>query len=187
MLKYAIYVRNVTNLSDARYCAGMGVEKIGFFLDSTMGNHLEKNQFEGIRGWISGIEIVEEYFNFPTEKIDSEWVSVIWQNTDLKTNHLLDKTIFSIDLDTKYTKMPSKGAFILIVGKQSIDSYAETIQNFCNDYKVYIGFGFNSKNIDFIYEKFKPYGFSMIGGDEIAPGLKIFDEIAEILEVIEID
>ncbi len=28
-----VYIRDVDNLSDARYCAGMGVDMIGFRLD----------------------------------------------------------------------------------------------------------------------------------------------------------
>ena len=33
MLKTLIKVSNINNLSDARYCAGMGVEMLGFSMD----------------------------------------------------------------------------------------------------------------------------------------------------------
>jgi phosphoribosylanthranilate isomerase len=55
MLKTTIKVSNLNNLSDARYCAGMGVEMLGFSMDE-----LDFDKFREMRGWLAGVQIVGE-------------------------------------------------------------------------------------------------------------------------------
>ena len=47
---------NITNLSDARYCAGMGVDWIGFPL-----SQVNPTVFSEITGWLSGPQWVVEF------------------------------------------------------------------------------------------------------------------------------
>ncbi|MFM1835376.1 MAG: hypothetical protein RJA04_63, partial [Bacteroidota bacterium] len=49
MLKTLVKVSAITNLSDARYCAGMGVDLLGFPLGK-----ISIDQFTEIRNWLAG-------------------------------------------------------------------------------------------------------------------------------------
>jgi hypothetical protein len=65
MLKTKVKVSSIENLSDARYCAGMGVEWLGFPLAMP----LEK--FAEIRNWLAGVQIVGEASGLKPEEISS--------------------------------------------------------------------------------------------------------------------
>ncbi len=58
MLRTTVLVRRVTNLSDARYCAGMGVEMLAFPL--TGPEALSPETVRELSGWVSGIQLVGE-------------------------------------------------------------------------------------------------------------------------------
>ncbi len=55
----------VTNLSDARYAAGMWADFIGFCFDPSSPDYIEPNKAKEIAGWINGPLIVGEFSNQP--------------------------------------------------------------------------------------------------------------------------
>ena len=67
MLKTQVKVSSITNLSDARYCAGMGVDLLGFAIQEIS---LEK--FTEIRNWLAGVEIVGEFSTHDAEEIKAK-------------------------------------------------------------------------------------------------------------------
>src|SRR3954471_4938768 len=61
-LKTLVKVGSITNLSDARYCAGMGVDMLGFGVVEDHDNHIDISLFQQIRGWVSGPQVVAEMY-----------------------------------------------------------------------------------------------------------------------------
>jgi len=61
-LKTTIKVSHISNLSDARYCAGMGVEMLGFRVIPGKQDFMTPELFQDIRGWISGPRIIAELY-----------------------------------------------------------------------------------------------------------------------------
>lgn len=61
-LKTIVKVSHVSNLSDARYCAGMGVEMLGFRVIPGADRYISPEVYQEIRGWISGPDIVAELY-----------------------------------------------------------------------------------------------------------------------------
>jgi phosphoribosylanthranilate isomerase len=61
-LKTIVKVSHISNLSDARYCAGMGVELLGFQVTPGSENFMSVQVFQDIRGWISGPRIIAEVY-----------------------------------------------------------------------------------------------------------------------------
>jgi phosphoribosylanthranilate isomerase len=49
-----LYVHRITNLSDARYCAGMGVDMLGFVVDPSDQDYVTPKLYQDMVGWISG-------------------------------------------------------------------------------------------------------------------------------------
>src|SRR5262245_4914546 len=64
-LKTIVKVGNITNLSDARYCSGMGVEMLGFQAIESRPNHITPKLFQEIRRWIPGPKVVAEVYGLP--------------------------------------------------------------------------------------------------------------------------
>lgn len=60
-LKVLVKLNNVTNLTDARYAAGMGVEIIGFPIHLEGENSFGPRQFEEIVGWLAGVKTCGEF------------------------------------------------------------------------------------------------------------------------------
>ena len=58
MLRTTILIRRVTNLSDARYCAGMGVELLAFPLSGP--EALTPEAIRELAGWTAGVTLVGE-------------------------------------------------------------------------------------------------------------------------------
>ncbi|MEY3451559.1 MAG: hypothetical protein RL711_1385, partial [Bacteroidota bacterium] len=69
-LKTLVKVGNISNLTDARYSAGMGVDMIGFSLDEDDPAYLTIDEINAITGWISGVKLVGETKEFNIEKIN---------------------------------------------------------------------------------------------------------------------
>ncbi|HEY0656099.1 MAG TPA: hypothetical protein VGD65_23350, partial [Chryseosolibacter sp.] len=61
-LKTLVKVGNISNLSDARYCSGMGVEMLGFRVIEGQQNFVSPKLFQEIRGWVTGPKIVAEIY-----------------------------------------------------------------------------------------------------------------------------
>lgn len=58
MLCCQVYVAPCTNLSEARYCAGMGVQYIGIVIDEAQPNYLSPENFLEIKGWLVGVSFI---------------------------------------------------------------------------------------------------------------------------------
>jgi len=61
-LKAYVKVGTLSNLGDVRYCAGMGVDMIGFQVIPGQPDYLEPERFQEIRGWVSGPLFVAEIY-----------------------------------------------------------------------------------------------------------------------------
>ena len=61
-LKTVVKVGNISNLSDARYCSGMGVDMLGFQVLDGHPQYMPAGLFQEIRGWIAGPKIVAEIY-----------------------------------------------------------------------------------------------------------------------------
>ncbi len=61
-LKVTIKVSRITNLSDARYCAGMGAHLLGFTVVPGREGYVAPDHFQQMRGWFSGPKVVAEVY-----------------------------------------------------------------------------------------------------------------------------
>lgn len=57
----SVLVRGINNLSDARYCAGMGADGLIFTLDPVLPNAVDVATVQELAGWVAGVEIIGEF------------------------------------------------------------------------------------------------------------------------------
>ena len=69
-LQTIVKVSTVNNLTDARYCAGMGVDLLGFSMDGSSPDYVDPVRFAEIRSWVSGVQIVGETSSDDPEQIE---------------------------------------------------------------------------------------------------------------------
>lgn len=201
-LKTFVKVGNISNLSDARYCAGMGVDLLGFCLDPTSNAHLTAESYKEIVGWISGPQLVGEFDTHDAgfilnaqEELKFDFIQV----DDLPLANSLshdNKVILKISLHlladgTSLTGLLSDVddniEFLLLESDTPVDSKLQgEIEKICKAYAVLKGFDLEPASVlADISMEYK--GIAMKGSEELKAGFKDYDELADILEVLELD
>lgn len=205
-LKTFVKISGVNNLSDARYCAGMQVNLMGFSLEEGDKNFVSPEKFKEISGWLSGVEYVAEFTHAHPESILNrikEYPEItileIIEEIHLK---MLVNTNFSIilkqnvedvqDLEQLINKSASYHDFnvTLLLQSDTLDMNEEIhkkVTELASKCQVLLGFGFQADTVLDLVESIGAKGISINGGDEIKPGLKDFDEMADILESLELE
>lgn len=204
-LKTFVKISGVNNLSDARYCAGMGVDMIGFTIDPGNEKYVSPENYREITEWLSGVKFVGECYESSAavvEKLHNDYHPDYLQITNptdiaplklLGTPLLLRISTGTIkDKDTLaqfFEKFYSDVVYFLVENDE--DNYEEQILDWVLDlskkYPILLGFGINENNIMELINTSSIEGITLRGGEEIKPGYKDFDELADILEALEID
>jgi phosphoribosylanthranilate isomerase len=192
-LKTFVKVSGINNLSDARYCAGMEVNELGFEIEEGNPNYVDPQVFKEIKGWLSGVQFVGEITsentaidaliaNYEVDLIQIENLEQIGEalSTSLKVcfasnNKALAQEAWDIS--------EHQLAYILFDGT---DYSIEEVEELAKVVPIVLASGFDDQTVN---ERIKSSikGISIRGGNEIRPGYKDFDELADILEALEID
>ncbi len=201
-LKLKVKVSEVNNLSDARYCAGMGVDMIGFHLDTNHPRFIELSSVREIVNWVHGINVVGEFsvinvdnINYLAEELNLDYVQLPSAVMAEELARLNRPAIVRIDLrsgqeETVDQLLETLGAFVsffLLESDEmdSIEALEINLKRWASQYPVILGIGIEKERLSFIEDYINPAAIALKGGDEIKPGLKNFDELAEILEELE--
>lgn len=220
-LQTKVKVSGINNLTDARYCAGMGVDMLGFCIDETAKEFIGFKKIEEIIQWISGVQFVGEIFggqskfseqilsyNFDflevnelqlpqiTEKI-TENIAASKQPTLL---HLPLPDVANVaDLRAKITNLQlsqTKISCFLLHSTQHIDLLNSQNKNLqtelaflCKQFPIFLGEGFDisADNVLDLLQVIRPAGIVLQGGHEIKAGLKDLDNLADVLEKLEVN
>lgn len=189
-LKSLVKVGGVNNLSDARYCAGMGVDIIGFIFQDEGRKTITVEEYTAITQWLSGPQFVGEFHKASDETIlelhqqlnfDYVQTSDLAQLTRLKAQGIA--VIYDM---VSLTQLDGLALDYLVINDQLAISDDE-IKALCANYPVLLGKNLERNHLDELIADFKPAGVHLLGSDEIRPGYKDFDEMSEILESLEID
>jgi phosphoribosylanthranilate isomerase len=205
-LKTFVKISSVNNLSDARYCSGMQVNLMGFNLEESNKNYTSPEKFKEITSWLSGLEFVAEFELSHPERIltvikDYPEIQYLQIGEEIHLKMLVNTGFGLIlkkqignaeDLDEINKKAPfykNYGVTLLLVAEnQVIDGQMkEKIKILAEACQVLLGFGLSADTVVELVEETGVKGIEMEGGEEIKPGLKDFDELAEILEALEIE
>ncbi|HEY8401371.1 MAG TPA: hypothetical protein VIK89_08925 [Cytophagaceae bacterium] len=196
-LKTLVKVGEVNNLSDARYCAGMGVEMIGFPLSSQSPHAVSIEKAVEISNWLAGVQLVGEFDNTPVAEINEIAKKLNLNYVQLTENYQdsLDQIEAPVILKLTYSDTPglisffnkyhNQVAYFLVESNNSLESCHQELVSLCEKYPVIIGFDINKGTLPLILDNVKPSGINLKGGNELKPGLKDFEELAEILEELE--
>jgi len=197
MLKTKVKVGNVTNLSDARYCAGMGVDMLGFSVGLAH-DIIDPKKYKEITEWVSGPDFVIEWGG---AEIPGDFAYIIQPyNASF------------LEIDAQHLKNIDEIGFRLIVTVQAKDwhSLREMILSYKNrisyvlltsadggpldhmliaeighEFPLLLGYGISENNLDVI-SGLPIAGISLEGTEESSPGLKDYSHLSAILERLEV-
>jgi phosphoribosylanthranilate isomerase len=205
-LRSFVKVSAVTNLSDARYCAGMYVNMLGFDMEENSNNYTSPQKFSEITGWLSGVDFVAEFESSHPEKI----LTLLNEYQGIKFIEIKEETYLRMLVNSSFgiilkknlsseedlDDLMGKAAFfkdfgvVLHLVSESLemnDSLIEKLKFLAESVEILVGFGIEPRTVINLLQETGVKGISLDGGEEIKPGLKDFDQLAEILEVLEIE
>lgn len=204
-LKTTVKVGSINNLSDARYCAGIGVDILGFCFESSHEKLVDPTTFLAMSEWLSGVQYMAEFPTYNFQQIEEnlalyEKVQHIQVSTPQELNLLqARKETISFSLDASEYKSLGEVADELKALHQDVtyfvlenphDSDCLTLEDalhLAEQFPVLLGFGITPENCLSLVDNSAIAGIALKGSEEIKPGYKDFDDLAEILEVLEID
>lgn len=206
-LKTLVKISSVNNLSDARYCAGMAVDFMGFDLNPTSESYVNYQNFVELTGWISGVELVGEFNSANTIEQIKEAIKTYELNAIqiCKPDHVKELTGIVKHIFLKYNVdkigkaeevavqmegLRNEVSYFLFESEKDIQ-YKPHIKNevlkLAEGYPVIMGFNLHVDSINELLSSARLKGIALKGGEEIRPGYKDFDELADILEAIELE
>lgn len=201
-LKTFVKINSISNLTEARYGAGMYVNLLGFNLNDPSGKIIGPELFKEITGWVSGVEFVGEFTHNSEPnllEILKDYPAISWIEYDRieELKSLVGKgysLIFKIPieetlhLEPEVTKILNEEGIILHLTSKtdqiSKDQLA-AVKKLAANCHVILGSGISSDNVLDLVENCGIFGISLSGGEETKPGLKDLDQLADILEKLE--
>lgn len=191
-LKLSVKIGDVSNLSDARYAAGMGVDYIGFNINSNSNNFVEASTFKEITNWVSGVGIIGEIGDQQPDNKE-EYPTYLQETTN--ASNLVGDSVFRIDatqlpIDSIQKLLPQQDQVIFNIielTSQQLKKEVPALARLCAIRPIYISTDFNESLLQTVVETIKPTGIEIKGGIEDQPGFKDYDGIADVLEWLECD
>ncbi|WP_192820827.1 hypothetical protein [Rufibacter sp. LB8] len=203
-LSTIVLVNQINNLSDARYCAGMGVEMLGFSLQHGQPDYVTPEAFKEISGWVSGVKLVGQADDLSVAELEELLLSYKVDMLQLNGLYLIEDLDdlplpiilrVMIDKDTVEENLISmlelyhQHVEYFLIDSDDFQSIDQTNHRFLRDisgkYPILLGFGLNKENTKEALDKIHPAGIALKGGQELRPGFKNFDELEEIFEQLE--
>ncbi|MFK7905250.1 MAG: hypothetical protein AB8B69_09005 [Chitinophagales bacterium] len=207
-----IKASGINNLSDARYFSTFA-EWIGFNFDAESSNYMALEKAKEIIGWLAGPRIVGEFDKQNIEYINAVCTALKIDSiqTDLDLNFSLlspvvstvmkrivvDGFLDSSRLESILMANSGKVAYFILDFTQAPYSWEELqnhphfsptqLKEWCEDYPIVLHLPFTPENVLEIVEQVQPFALNMAGGTEDKVGLRAFDDIDPLVELLEIE
>lgn len=185
-LKTLVKVSGVNNLSNARFCAGMGVDMLGFDMDT-----LPIEQYNEIRNWVAGVKIVGETNETEVEKVLSKIEAFKPDLVEITDFDLAVELYKRSDIEVIFVENSVKSILnytdnIKFLEFKKIDSKSlELFFSYAAEpYLLVAANNLNDNNIQLEGNKF---GITIEADTEERPGFSHFENTMEILESLEIE
>jgi phosphoribosylanthranilate isomerase len=205
MLRTTVKINTVTNLSDARYCAGMGAEFLGFSIDPDSLQYVEPKKAREIADWLMGVQIVAETRSSNVENLleiidkyapdlvqtnQAAWLP--WLKSELGKPLILSIEA-SQDADSIAELMHQNAQYVQYFLLESAHDLAldgdwpDFLHQLAAQYPILLGFGIDASKILDLLTDLPLSGIALNGSTEIRPGYSEFGNLMDVLEALEED
>ncbi len=201
-LKTFVKISNVDNLSDARYCAGMMVDVIGFNLNDKTEGFISPETFGEITDWVAGVKFCGEFGdadvatiklasdNYKLDFIETSQLEHLEELSDLgipliyraiiDTNNDLN----TIEKNIEYAKVLTSYIIIDFQNQKTASFSFSDLST--SDSNLILAIKSQGYPIDEIATSENYIGIELMGTPEERPGFKDYDYVMDTLEALEI-
>lgn len=205
-----VKANSINNLSDGRYFAPFA-EWVGFNFNTQNPNGIDLPTAVMIMGWLAGPRIVGEFDDLPLETINNIakelQLDTIQTDLDLPTTRLLPiiSTVIrrivvtpnSTANDILAVVENAQGVAYFLLDFQthqiewhSIEQHTSInvpfLRYLCTEYPILLAAVFTTANVLTIVNDIPAAGIALLGGNELQAGIRVFDDVQDIIEQLEV-
>lgn len=201
-----VKISQVNNLSDARYCAGMGVAMLGFNLEPGTVHYVAPEKFRELSEWVAGVSFVAEFSQaspdtiirllpeYPVDYLQTDIAEHLEPLQKIGLPLILRIPVSSATSVESVEKIVAEHqdqvAFFILESESQLGlpkPLMDNILSLSTQFPLVVDLGGNSDTIQQMLKAYPLKGIALKGGEEIRAGYKDFEELADILEALEVD
>ncbi len=201
-----IKICGITSLADARYCAGAGVDYLGFIQYPDSPRYIPPSEAKAIIEWLYGPETVGVFVNETAETINRvveetgfDVAQVHGQMMPDEVANISCKTILALAVSEETT--PASLEAQLATYEDAVDYFLldtakaglyggtgatfnwDIARNLTAAYPIFIAGGLGAHNIAEVIQTLSPFAIDLSSSVESSPGVKDFDKLGELFDV----
>ncbi|WP_460553392.1 hypothetical protein [Hymenobacter daeguensis] len=190
-----LLIRGINNLSDARYCAGMGADKLTFVLDPALPGHLDAKTMKELAGWIAGVELIGEFDQLSAHEINAIAADCSLDAVLLRSFRTADELAeiappvyleLSIEAAAALPDFPALPAGFVIELPDLLPTEGfVTLRHITGHNPIWAGPGLDPERAHYLATHLRLAGLAFPSGDEVKPGLRDFDQLEAVFEALE--
>lgn len=202
-LKTFVKIGKIENLSDARYCAGMMADILGFNLEPDTEGFVSPEKFSEISEWISGVKFCGEFgqanisdiklatTQYKLDYLEVQSIEQLESLTDLGFSLIFKYVVNHRDDIGKMKsvlQLANDLADILVVYATNPELTPEIDSALVNvdlSKPMIRSYGLDMQSASEIAQKDQFYGIELEASPEEQPGFKDYGVVMDILEVLE--
>ena len=192
-----LLIRGINNLSDARYCAGMGADKLTFLLDPSLPGYLNTKTVKELSGWIAGVELIGEFDMLSSSEINAiasectlDAVLLRSPRSAAELAEIAPPVYLEMAADSAALVQPLpaslQGVIVELPAQVSVETLAY-LQEMATRQSLWLGPGLLPERARELVNQFRLAGLSFPSGDEVKPGLRDFDQLEAVFEALEVE
>jgi phosphoribosylanthranilate isomerase len=204
-LALPVLVRGINNLSDARYCAGMGAQGLVFTLDPTLPGAVDAATARELSGWVAGVDLIGEFGHVAGAEINRlveecgltgvllrlDEARQAWPVglavpalIEVPQTLLINNEHYANAIADLTEALPAGFAFFTTAPQPFPPDYAYW-HTLARQAPIWIAGPADPTEAADLAQQVHPAGLILAGGDEIKPGLRDFTELEAVFEALE--
>ena len=204
-LALPVLVRGINNLSDARYCAGMGAQGLIFTLDTTLPGAVDAATARELAGWVAGVDIIGEFGHVAGPEINRlveecgltgvllrlDRTRQAWPQglavpalVEVPASLLINQEHYAAAIADLTEALPAGFAFFTTSPEPYPADYAYW-HELAQQAPLWLAGPTDPTQAAETAQHVHPAGLILEGGDEIKPGLRDFTELEAVFEALE--
>ncbi|WP_400190922.1 hypothetical protein [Hymenobacter sp. B81] len=198
-----VIVRGINNLSDARYCAGMGAEYLTFRLDPGLPGAVTPELVQELSSWIAGVHLIGEFGELPAEQINALasrcGLHSVLLHRMRRSEEMAELALPALslvawipdmlpeDVDNRFRSLAHFAGLVFPEppAQPLTDFQLAHLSEQARAYPIWLAPSFAPDSLRSLIERVHPAGLVLEGGDEIRPGVRDFTELEAIFELLE--